>query len=93
MLASPAAPASLHALLSHLFASRFAHPFVYRLLRRRLPMTLPRRIDWSTAEALVDLIRFGGRWVAPVIFVLLFFSKKKMIDVGAVGNCALCSFP
>ena len=56
-------------------------------------MTLPRRIDWSTAEALVDLIRFGGRWVAPVIFVLLFFSKKKMIDVGAVGNCALCSFP
>ena len=37
----PPAPASLHALLSNLFALRFAHPFVYRLMRRRFPMTLP----------------------------------------------------
>jgi hypothetical protein len=42
-------PASLGALLSHLFASRFAHPFVDRFLRRRFPMTLPRRVDWSAA--------------------------------------------
>jgi hypothetical protein len=48
VLASPAASASLHGLLSHLFASRFAHAYVYRLLRRRFPMTLPRRIDWSS---------------------------------------------
>jgi hypothetical protein len=50
MLASPA-PSSLGALLAHLSTCRFAHPFVYRLLRRWLPMTLPRGIDWSPAEA------------------------------------------
>ena len=37
--------------MAHLFASRLAHPFVYRLLRQRLPMTLPRGVDRSTTEA------------------------------------------
>src|SRR4030095_14296122 len=50
VLASPAAPASLDALLAHLFASRFAHPFVYRLLRQRFPMTLPRGVNRSPAD-------------------------------------------
>ena len=51
VLASPAAPAALLAFLAHLFASRFAHAFVDRLLRQRFPMTLPRGIDWSPTEA------------------------------------------
>src|ERR1700732_129114 len=51
LLASSAAPASLDALLAHLFASRFAHAFVYRLLGQRFPMTLPRGVDWSPAQA------------------------------------------
>jgi hypothetical protein len=62
-LASPAAPASLHALLSHLLASRFAHPFVDRLLRRRFPMTLPRRVDWSAAAGACCLLRCRSRLV------------------------------
>jgi hypothetical protein len=50
MLAAPG-PSRLGALLSHLFASGFAHPLVYRLLRRRLPTTLSWGIDWSATEA------------------------------------------
>jgi hypothetical protein len=49
--ASPAAPASLHALVAHVFASRLAHPFVNPLLRQRLPMTLARRVDGSATQA------------------------------------------
>jgi hypothetical protein len=48
-LASCAAPASLDALLPHLFALWFAHSLVDRLLRRRFPMPLARRVNWSAA--------------------------------------------
>ena len=51
VLAAAAPPVALHALLSHLFASRLAHPFVDRLLRGRFSMLLPWRIDRSAAEA------------------------------------------
>jgi hypothetical protein len=50
-LASSAAPATFDGLLAHLFASRFAHPAVYRLLRRRFPMMLAGGIDRSPVEA------------------------------------------
>src|SRR5260370_953048 len=63
VLASPSARLSLDALLAHLFASRFAHTFVYRLLRKRFPMTLPRGVDWSPTGA---RCRGGCLFRAPV---------------------------
>ena len=50
MLALPAAPATSDVLLAHLFASGFAQTLVYRLLRKRFPMTLPWGIDWSPTD-------------------------------------------
>jgi hypothetical protein len=50
VLALPAAPATSDVLLAHLFASGFAQTLVYRLLRKRFPMTLPWGIDWSPID-------------------------------------------
>ena len=59
--ASHAAPArGFGALLTHLLAFRFAHPLVYRFLRRRFSMTLPWGIDWtSTASVSLQGLTFG----------------------------------
>jgi hypothetical protein len=57
VLALPAAPATSDVLLAHLFASGFAQALVYRLLRKRFPMTLPWGIDWSPTDPRGPLFR------------------------------------
>ena len=50
VLASPAAVGPFCVLLTHLLAPGFTHTLVYRLLRKRFPMTLSWGIDWSPTD-------------------------------------------